>query len=130
MNTGQKDGLRWTLTKEFTFEAAHRLPRHDGKCARLHGHSWKMQVEVESPALCESGPKTGMVMDFGDIKAAVAPLVESHLDHHYLNDTLELESPTSEKVAQWVFQAILPKLPNLRAVIIHETCTAACRYGH
>ena len=130
MNTGQKDGLRWTLTKEFTFEAAHRLPRHDGKCARLHGHSWKMQVEVESPALCESGPKTGMVMDFGDIKAAVASLVESHLDHHYLNDTLELESPTSEKVAQWVFQAILPKLPNLRAVTINETCTSACRYGH
>ena len=130
MNRGQKDGLRWTLTKEFTFEASHRLPRHDGKCARLHGHSWKMLVEVESPALCESGPKSGMVMDFGDIKAAVASLVESHLDHHYLNDTLELESPTSEKVAQWVFQAILPKLPNLRAVTINETCTSACRYGH
>ena len=130
MKKGQKDGLRWTLTKEFTFEAAHRLPRHDGKCARLHGHSWKMLVEVESPALCESGPKSGMVMDFGDIKAAVASLVESHLDHHYLNDTLELESPTSEKVAQWVFQAILPKLPNLRAVTINETCTSACRYGH
>ena len=130
MKKGQKDRLRWTLTKEFTFEAAHRLPRHDGKCARLHGHSWKMLVEVESPALCESGPKSGMVMDFGDIKAAVASLVESHLDHHYLNDTLELESPTSEKVAQWVFQAILPKLPNLRAVTINETCTSACRYGH
>ena len=121
--------IRWTLSKEFTFEAAHRLPRHDGKCARLHGHSWKMLVEVESPALHESGPKSGMVMDFGDIKAAVSPLVESRLDHHYLNDTLELESPTSEKVAQWVFQAILPKLPNLRAVTIHETCTSACRYG-
>jgi 6-pyruvoyltetrahydropterin/6-carboxytetrahydropterin synthase len=66
--------LRWTLSKEFTFEAAHRLPRHDGKCARLHGHSWKMLVEVESPELHKSGPKSGMVMDFGDIKAAVEKL--------------------------------------------------------
>lgn len=120
----------WTLRKSFTFEAAHLLPHHDGKCARLHGHSWKMTVEVGSDRLEVRGPKRGMVMDFGELKAVVAPLVEQKLDHFYLNDSLVMENPTSENVARWIFDKLAPKLPMLRAVIIHETCTAACRYGH
>lgn len=120
----------WTLRKSFTFEAAHLLPYHDGKCARLHGHSWKMTVEVGADRLEVRGPKRGMVMDFGELKAVVAPLIEQKLDHFYLNDSLVMENPTSENVARWVFDQLAPKLPMLRAVIINETCTAACRYGH
>lgn len=130
-NQDRKEGVRrWTLSKDFTFEAAHVLPRHDGKCARLHGHSWKLTVEVANDRLETQGPKTGMVMDFVDIKAAVAPLLESKLDHYYLNDSLEMANPTSENVARWVFDRLLPKLPLLRSVTINETCTSACRYGH
>lgn len=120
----------WRISKDFTFEAAHVLPRHDGKCARLHGHSLKRTVEVANDRLETQGPKTGMVMDFGDINAAVAPLLESKLDHYFLNDSLEIANPTSENVARWVFDRLLPKLPLLRSVTINETCTSACRYGH
>ena len=128
MKGRQKNDLRWTLSKEFTFEAAHRLPRHDGKCARLHGHSWRMVVEVESPVLCESGPKTGMVTDFGDIKKAVAPLLESRLDHHYLNEIPGLENPTSENLAKWIWGKLKPNLPQLSKVVVRETCTCGAIY--
>jgi len=118
----------FTLTKEFTFEAAHILPHHDGKCRRLHGHSWKMRVIIHGLCLWEKGPKKGMLEDFGDIKAVVQPLVEEYLDHHYLNDTTGLENPTSEELSQWVFRKLREKLPMMVAVEIDETCTSSCRY--
>lgn len=120
----------WTLGKQFTFEAAHRLPEHDGKCQRLHGHSWVGWVEVQSSSLVTEGPKSGMVMDYSDLSAFVAPLVENYLDHHYLNETLNLPAPTSEAVARWVFEYLRPLLgPMLFTVVIEETCTARCRYS-
>ena len=119
----------FTLTKEFKFEAAHRLPHHDGKCQRLHGHSFRMRVVLRGPRLVEDGPKRGMLRDFGDVKAAVAPLVDGVLDHHYLNETLpDIESPTSEAVAKWVYDQVKPFLPELLAVEIDETCTSSARY--
>lgn len=116
------------LTKKFRFEAAHRLPHHDGKCARLHGHSWNGAVIVRGPALQKAGPKQGMLLDFGEISKPVNELVESKLDHHFLNDTLPLSNPTSEEVARWMFNELKPRLPDLVAVVIEETCTSACRY--
>lgn len=118
----------WTITKEFTFEAAHKLPKHDGKCARLHGHSWKGRVIVKGEVLHNEGPKTGMVMDFGDVKRLVAPLLDGFLDHHHLNETLNLDNPTSEEVARWLYMRLKPSLPSLLAVEIDETCTSSCRY--
>ena len=118
----------FNLTKEFKFEAAHKLPKHDGKCARLHGHSFVGEMEFTASGLHESGPKSGMVLDFGDASAAVKPLLEESLDHHYLNDTTGLANPTSEELARWVFDQLAPKLPLLTAVTIRETCTSACTY--
>lgn len=119
----------WTIYKEFRFEAAHRLPHHDGKCARLHGHSWVGRVYVRGQKLIESGPKQGMVMDFGDIKGYLKPIVEEFLDHHYLNESLGLENPTSEEVARWVFERLeTAGMPGLSAVEIRETCTSGARY--
>ena len=119
---------KFTLTKEFTFEAAHVLPHHDGKCGRLHGHSWKGKLVLEGEDLQTEGPKQGMLLDFGEIKAAVTPLLEKHLDHHYLNDTTGLESPTSEALAEWIYWELKEKLPLLAAVIVEETCTSSCCY--
>jgi 6-pyruvoyltetrahydropterin/6-carboxytetrahydropterin synthase len=119
---------RWTIRKTIRFEAAHRLPSHDGKCARLHGHSWEAVIEVAGTRLHTGGPKVGMVLDFGDIADAVDPLLESHLDHHDLNATTGLENPTSEELARWLF-AQLAALPNLVAVTVRETCTSECRYA-
>lgn len=122
----------YRLTKEFRFEAAHQLPDHDGKCARLHGHSWKGQIIVEGDALITSGPKAGMLIDYGDLSKAIAPIVEKYLDHYFLNQSTGLENPTSECLALWVYHALLKEDVRLeaflKAVVIEETCTSRCEY--
>lgn len=118
----------FTLKKEFRFEAAHKLPSHDGKCARLHGHSWRMVIVVQGQALQGNGSKAGMLVDYTEISDVVKPLVESKLDHHYLNESTGLENPTSEILARWMFDEIFDKLPGLVAVQIDETCTSSCIY--
>jgi 6-pyruvoyltetrahydropterin/6-carboxytetrahydropterin synthase len=121
---------RWVIGKEFRFEAAHELPYHDGKCARLHGHSWHGIVYVSGLSLVKSGAKSGMVMDFADIKYFLQPLLDDYLDHHFLNKTTELESPTSEELARWIFEKLEQAgLPGLLAVKINETCTSTCLYS-
>ena len=113
------------IYREFTFEAAHRLPNvpEGHKCARLHGHSYLAAVHVSGPV----GDETGWVQDFGDIKAAFKPL-EEQLDHHYLNEVEGLENPTSERLATWIWDRLKPALPLLSEVVVHETCTSGCRY--
>jgi 6-pyruvoyltetrahydropterin/6-carboxytetrahydropterin synthase len=119
----------WLVYKEFRFEAAHTLPHHDGKCRRLHGHSWVGRVYVRSDRLIEGGSKQGMIMDFADIKKYIQPLLDDYLDHYYLNDTTKLESPTSEAIAKWIFEKLSEAgLPGLHSVEIQETCTSGCRY--
>lgn len=66
-------------SKEFRFEASHILPRHKGKCSRLHGHSWKLIVFVKG----DIDPETGFVIDFSDLKEIVQPLIDA-LDHRHL----------------------------------------------
>jgi 6-pyruvoyltetrahydropterin/6-carboxytetrahydropterin synthase len=113
------------ISKTFRIEAAHRLPNVPAghKCARLHGHSFGIEVHVDGPL----DPKLGWVMDFADLKAAFKPLFD-RLDHHYLNEVPGLENPTSENLARWVWEELKPRLPLLDHVIVHETCTSACRY--
>lgn len=120
--------MSWTLSKTFRFEASHQLVGHDGKCARLHGHSWTATVCIERGDLTAEGPKAGMVLDYGDVSAAAAPLVERYLDHHHLNETLETDRPTSEVIARWLFQRLDRELPFLRSVTVEETCTSRCTY--
>ena len=113
------------LFKTFQIEAAHRLPAvpPGHKCARVHGHSFRIAVHVSG----EVGVDTGWVMDFADIKAAFAPLFEA-LDHRYLNDIEGLDNPTSENLAIWIWQRLQPALPLLSRVVVHETCTSGCSY--
>lgn len=73
------------------------------------------------------GEESGWIMDFGDIKAAFAPIY-ARLDHHYLNDIEGLENPTSENLALWIWQELKPDLPLLSAIEIKETCTSGCVY--
>lgn len=113
------------IFKVFTIEAAHRLPNVPAghKCARLHGHSFRIEIRVAGPV----DPTTGWVIDFADIKAAFAPLYE-RLDHHYLNEIEGLDNPTSERLAIWIWERLRPALPLLSEVVVHETCTSGCRY--
>ena len=115
-----------SLFKSFTFESAHFLPNlpEGHKCKRIHGHSFRCEVEVVG----DVDPYTGFVMDFADIKAACRPLFEQ-LDHRFLNhDVPGLENPSSEVIARWIWDRLKPALPLLASVTIHETCTARCTY--
>ena len=110
---------------ELTFEAAHRLPHvpEGHKCARLHGHSFRVEVHVAG----EIDPTAGWVTDFADVRAACQPLVAA-LDHRYLNEIDGLDNPTSEHVARWIWVRLAPTLPGLSAVTVRETCTSGCTY--
>jgi len=109
------------IRKHFRFEAAHVLPHHPGKCSRLHGHSYRLEVAVRGP-LQEHGPAQGMVLDFDEISELVRPLVVERLDHASLNDVLS--NPTAEHIAFWIWDALAEKLPQLDEIVVWETPTA------
>ena len=110
-----------SIFKEFTFEAAHRLPfvPADHKCHRLHGHSFRVEIHVGG----EVDPCTGWILDFAEIKAAFKPL-HDQLDHNYLNEIPGLENPTSENLAVWIWERLDLTLPgplaSRRARDLHE----------
>jgi 6-pyruvoyltetrahydropterin/6-carboxytetrahydropterin synthase len=116
---------RAEIFKEFTFEAAHRLPNvpEGHKCARLHGHSYRVEVRVGG----EVGEESGWVVDFADLSAAFNPL-RAQLDHYYLNEVPGLENPTSEVLAKWIWDRLEATLPGLKEVLVRETCTSGCSY--
>ena len=113
------------IFKEFSFEAAHRLPNlpPEHKCSRLHGHSFRVSVHLRGSI----DPQLGWVQDFAEITRAFAPL-EKVLDHYYLNDIAGLENPTSEVLARWLWTRLRPSLPLLYKVCVRETCTSGCEY--
>ena len=113
------------IFKEFTFEAAHRLPNvpPGHKCARLHGHSFQVSVHLEAPI----GDTSGWVRDFADLTCAMKPVLD-RLDHYYLNDIEGLDNPTSEILARWIWERVSPSLPELSQIVVRETCTSGCVY--
>lgn len=117
--------MKIELRKSFQFEAAHRLPNvpADHKCARLHGHSFRVEIAVTG----ECDPKMGWLMDYADLSAAFKPLLE-RLDHYYLNEVPGLENATSENVARWIWERLKPELPLLSEVVVAETCQSRCIY--
>ncbi len=112
------------IYKEFTLEAAHRLPRvpEGHKCGRLHGHSFRVAVYVAGPL-----DERGWVMDYATIGAAFEPLHEV-LDHNCLNEVPGLENPTTEELARWIWARLRPRLPQLSKLVLNETCTSGCVY--
>jgi 6-pyruvoyltetrahydropterin/6-carboxytetrahydropterin synthase len=88
------------ISKTYRFEASHQLPWHMGKCARLHGHSYVLEVVVAGVVQPdESGPSSGMVVDFADLDQVVKPLV-ARMDHHHLNQLVL--NPTAERLLEWI----------------------------
>jgi 6-pyruvoyltetrahydropterin/6-carboxytetrahydropterin synthase len=108
------DARRMRLDVEFYFAAAHRLPRYEGPCFRLHGHNYKFFVTVEG----DVDPATGMIADFGRIKDVVSEAVLSRVDHRNLNDVLE--NPTAENIARWIWETLAPLMPGLTEVRLFE----------
>lgn len=113
------------LTISFGFEAAHFLPNfpEGHKCRRMHGHSFKVEVTVAG----DIPEGQGHLLDFGEVKQAIAP-IEERLDHHLLNEIEGLEDPTSEQLAGWIWDRLAPNLPLLNEVVVRETCRSMCTY--
>ena len=113
------------LVKEYRFEAAHQLPRvaPGHRCARMHGHSFRFELSLVGTV----DPDSGWFIDFGVLDEFVNPIVE-RLDHHLLNEIEGLENPTSEVLSMWIWDQLLPSLPQLHAVTLWETHDARCVY--
>ena len=109
------------IRKLFKFEAAHVLPYHPGKCARLHGHSYRLEVAVRGP-LQPGGPAAGMVRDFDEIRIIVQGEIIDVLDHTSLNDAMP--NPTCEEIVTWIWQRLDARLPGLDELVLWETATS------
>jgi 6-pyruvoyltetrahydropterin/6-carboxytetrahydropterin synthase len=109
------------IRKLFCFEAAHALPHHPGKCARMHGHSYRLEVAIGGP-LQKDGPSRGMVEDFDALDALVRVETLDALDHRTINDLIE--NPTAEEIVLWIWRRLEPKLPSLEELVLWETPTA------
>jgi 6-pyruvoyltetrahydropterin/6-carboxytetrahydropterin synthase len=119
--------VRTEIRRSYSIEAAHRLPNlpAEHKCARLHGHSFKITLHVAG----DVDAKLGWILDFADIDRAFQPIF-SVLDHRYLNDVPGLENPTSELLARFVLERVRLPAGKLVAVTVSETCSAECTaYG-
>jgi 6-pyruvoyltetrahydropterin/6-carboxytetrahydropterin synthase len=99
--------MKYLLEVKVDFAAAHIVRGHLGKCARLHGHNWKVHVVVKSEILND----LGMGIDFADLKKIVHEVIDP-LDHQYLNEIepFTVINPTAEQVARFIYEEIEKKL--------------------
>lgn len=118
--------MKIQVRHRFAFEAAHVLPHHLGKCSRLHGHSYRLEVALEGP-LRTQGPEQGMVEDFDFLGKIVHEAVIERLDHTYLNDLFP--NPTAELIAAWIWERLENKLSGLSEIALWET-EYACAVIH
>ena len=101
--------MKVTVTKRFTFEACHFLPKYVGACHNLHGHSYELEVTVSGNVIKEKdNPKYGMILDFKDLKSLVNKIILNKLDHSMLNDIFE--NPTAEEMSIEIFEMLDSKL--------------------
>lgn len=120
----------YTLKILADFAAAHTLRNYPGDCSRMHGHNWKIEVEVTATSLNEHE----MGMDFKTIKTATRELAKT-LDHRYLNDIppFDVVNPTAENIAQHFYQNLSATLNNdiakVSGVTLWETDRACVRYS-
>ena len=108
------------ISKTFKFDSAHKLPNYPGKCSQLHGHTWKLIVSCSG----EVNEKTGMTIDFLEIKRVVQDKVLSKIDHIYLNDLIE--NPTCENILLWIKKELKPSLRGLKTLVLYETDSSFC----
>ncbi len=106
-----------TITRHFSFDAAHYLPGHDGKCQNLHGHTYKLEVTVGRDSLIEGGSSDGMVMDFVSLKPIINKLIVDPLDHQCLNELLPYR-PTAENMVNHFFDVLEPVLEGFGVYLV------------
>ena len=120
---------RYTLKIVTDFAAAHTLRDYPGECSRMHGHNWKLEVEVQATTL----DNIGMGLDFKVIKHAARDAA-GELDHQYLNEIPPFDTlnPTAENLAAYFYHTLSNRLNSgtlkVSAITIWETERASVRY--
>lgn len=112
--------MPFSVTKEFTFSAAHALTKYHGACERLHGHNYRLRVTVVGEL-----NEDDLVIDFLELKKIVQAQVIDQLDHTNLND--RFPNPTCELIAQWIYHALRSLIP-ITEVTLWETDTSLVTY--
>lgn len=102
----------WTLFTEFTFDAAHLIEGYDGKCANLHGHTYRVRIAAKSHTLNPSDylKTPDMVCDFRELKWASKDASKGGLDHGYLNDLIPVAT-TAERIAEYIHKETKRRIP-------------------
>ena len=111
----------YTLTVRAHFDAAHHLDGYEGKCARVHGHRWVVEVEVAADRL----DNAGMVRDFGELRRLLRSILPDHADVNAIYTDL---NPTAENLARAFFEQMKARVPQTEAVTVWETPECGCRY--
>lgn len=121
----------YVLKVEEAFEAAHNLRGYKGKCSRLHGHNWVVEVEITGESLNE----LGILVDFKDVKRELKTVLDK-LDHNYLNEISPFDkiNPTAENLAKFIYEQfseneIFDDNAKLSAVTVFESPKSSVRYS-
>lgn len=136
----------YILKAEHSFDSAHFLAQYEGKCGNIHGHRWKVEIEVQSESLVNGGQLDGMVIDFGDLKKDVKAEVD-YFDHALVieKDTMREETltclkndgfniievnfrPTAENFAAYFYRTMRKKGYNVKRTTVYETPTNSATY--
>jgi 6-pyruvoyltetrahydropterin/6-carboxytetrahydropterin synthase len=137
----------YILKTEESFDSAHFLSGYDGKCKNIHGHRWRVVVEVESEKLEDKGQTRGMIVDFSQLKADVKAATDE-LDHTFIYEKGSLKSatlaalldedfklvevsfrPTAENFAKYFFDIFENKGYDVRLVSVYETPNNCATYA-
>lgn len=120
----------YELEKTFCFEAAHFVRTCEGKCQRIHGHSFQLTLKLRADQLAQEGAEKNMIVNLLKLDELVGPMLDTYLDHRLLNETLACESPTLEFMAHWIYHFLKPKLTPLFAVTLSAgNQTSATYFG-
>ena len=137
----------YILKTEVSFDSAHFLSGYDGKCSNLHGHRWKIEIEIKSDELVEDGQYRGMIVDFGDLKNDLKNLADS-FDHALIYEKGTLKEttiaalkdenfrlievdfrPTAENFSKYFYDVMQNKGYKVRTLTVYETpnnCACYC----
>lgn len=97
--------MQTMISKEMTFDCAHMLSGHKGKCANLHGHTYKVQVLLEAPTIDIKGDSSdGMVMDFADLKDVMVNEIVERFDHALILSDYAYHNNAESALLWWVKQ--------------------------
>ena len=117
------------ISVETHFAASHQIYGYEGACGELHGHTWKVEVEVKT----DQTDERGISFDFKELKAITESIVQQ-LDHHHLNEVspFDRENPTAENLSRYIYEKVSEELPshiNISRVTVWESENYAVSYS-